>query len=83
MSVGGAIVPQCGSDRCGGACIQPLQEKGNVSALSHILDSIHIVDGDNFIHGIVSVNINDLVDHIVSNSNYYPRHRRRQDRQPV
>lgn len=50
--------------------IQPLQGKGNVSALSHILDSIHIVDGDNFIHGIVSVNINDLVDHIVSNSNY-------------
>ena len=50
--------------------IQPLQGKGNVSALSHILDSIHIVDGDNFIHGIVSVNINDLVDHIVSNSNF-------------
>ena len=25
--------------------IQPLQGKGNVSALSHILDSIHIVDG--------------------------------------
>ena len=50
--------------------IQPLQGKGNVPALSHILDSIHIVDGDNFIHGIVSVNINDLVDHIVSNSNF-------------
>ncbi len=50
--------------------IQPLQGKGNVSALSHILDSIHIVDGDNFIHGIVNVNINDLVDHIVSNSNF-------------
>lgn len=50
--------------------IQPLQGKGNVFALSHILDSIHIVDGDNFIHGIVSVNINDLVDHIVSNSNF-------------
>ncbi len=50
--------------------IQPLQGKGNVSALSHILDSIHIVDGDNFIHGIVSVNINDLIDHIVSNSNF-------------
>ena len=50
--------------------IQPLQGKGNISALSHILDSIHIVDGDNFIHGIVSVNINDLVDHIVSNSNF-------------
>lgn len=50
--------------------IQSLQGKGNVSALSHILDSIHIVDGDNFIHGIVSVNINDLVDHIVSNSNF-------------
>ena len=50
--------------------IQPLQGKGNVSALSHILDSIHIIDGDNFIHGIVSVNINDLVDHIVSNSNF-------------
>ena len=50
--------------------IQPLQGKGNVSVLSHILDSIHIVDGDNFIHGIVSVNINDLVDHIVSNSNF-------------
>ena len=50
--------------------IQPLQGKGNVSALSHILDSIHIVDGDNFIHGIVRVNINDLVDHIVSNSNF-------------
>lgn len=50
--------------------IHPLQGKGNVSALSHILDSIHIVDGDNFIHGIVSVNINDLVDHIVSNSNF-------------
>lgn len=53
-----------------GLGIQPLQGKGNVSALSHILDSIHIVDGDNFIHGIVSVNINDLVDHIVSNSNF-------------
>lgn len=50
--------------------IQSLQGKGNVSALSHILDSIHIVDGDNFIHGIVNVNINDLVDHIVSNSNF-------------
>lgn len=50
--------------------IQPLQGKGNVSALSHILDSIHIVDGDNFIHGIVHVNINDLVDHIVSDSNF-------------
>lgn len=53
------------------ACgIQPLQGTGNVSALSHILDSIHIVDGDNFIHGIVRVNINDLVDHIVSDSNF-------------
>ena len=50
--------------------IQPLRGKGNVSALSHILDSIHIVDGDNFIHGIVRVNINDLVDHIVSDSNF-------------
>lgn len=53
------------------ACgIQPLQGTGNVAALSHILDSIHIVDGDNFIHGIVRVNINDLVDHIVSDSNF-------------
>lgn len=53
------------------ACgIQPLQGTGNVAALSHILDSIHIVDGDNFIHGIVHVNINDLVDHIVSDSNF-------------
>lgn len=53
------------------ACgIQPLQGTGNVVALSHILDSIHIVDGDNFIHGIVRVNINDLVDHIVSDSNF-------------
>lgn len=53
------------------ACgIQPLQGTDNVAALSHILDSIHIVDGDNFIHGIVRVNINDLVDHIVSDSNF-------------
>lgn len=53
------------------ACgIQPLQGTGNVAAVSHILDSIHIVDGDNFIHGIVRVNINDLVDHIVSDSNF-------------
>ena len=50
--------------------IQPLQGKGNVSALSHILDSIHIVDGDNFIHGIVGVDVGDLVDHIASDSNF-------------
>lgn len=50
--------------------IQPLQGKGNVSALSHILDSIHIVNGDTFIHGIVGVDVGDLVDHIASDSNF-------------
>ena len=50
--------------------IQPLQGKGNVSALSHILDSIHIVDGDNFIHGIVGVKTGDLFDNIASGCNY-------------
>lgn len=38
--------------------------------LSEILSRIDIANDDNFIHGIVNVNINDLVDHIVSNSNF-------------
>ena len=38
--------------------------------LSEILSRIDIANDDNFIHGIVNVNINDLVDHIVSNNNY-------------
>lgn len=38
--------------------------------LSEILSRIDIANDDNFIHGIVNVNINDLVDHIASNNNY-------------
>ena len=38
--------------------------------LSEILSRIDIANDDNFIHGIVNVDINDLVDHIVSNSNF-------------
>ena len=42
----------------------------NSVVLSHILDQLRIVNGDNFIHGIVGVDINDLVDHIASDSNF-------------
>lgn len=38
--------------------------------LSEILSQIGIVNDDNFIHGIVGVNIKDLVDHIGSDSNF-------------
>ena len=37
--------------------------------LSEILSQIGIANDDNFIHGIVGVNIKDLVDHIGSDSN--------------
>ena len=38
--------------------------------LSEILSRIDIANDDNFIHGIVGVNIKDLVDHIGSDSNF-------------
>ena len=38
--------------------------------LSEILSQIGIANDDNFIHGIVGVNIKDLVDHIGSDSNF-------------
>ena len=38
--------------------------------LSEILSQIDITNDDNFIHGIVGVNIKDLVDHIGSDSNF-------------
>lgn len=38
--------------------------------LSEILSQIGIANDDNFIHGIVGVNIKDLVDHICSDSNF-------------
>lgn len=38
--------------------------------LSEILSQIGIANDDNFIHGIVGVDINDLVDHIASDSNF-------------
>ena len=42
----------------------------NDTVLSHILDQLRIVNGDNFIHGIVGVDVGDLVDHIASDSNF-------------
>lgn len=38
--------------------------------LSEILSRIDIANDDHFIHGIVGVNIKDLVDHIGSDSNF-------------
>ena len=38
--------------------------------LSEILSQLDIVNDDNFIHGIVGVNIKDLVDHIGTDSNF-------------
>lgn len=38
--------------------------------LSEILSQIGIANDDSFIHGIVGVNIKDLVDHIGSDSNF-------------
>lgn len=42
----------------------------NDTVLSHILDQLRNVNGDNFIHGIVGVDVGDLVDHIASDSNF-------------
>lgn len=42
----------------------------HIGLLSEILSQIGIANDDNFIHGIVGVNIKDLVDHIGSDSNF-------------